>query len=405
MRRSTDRAARTAPRERREAPEIRLRESSRALESRLADIGDSIADANRDLVNGLDALDPERLSDAATSSGRAELRAALVHLRKGSADPAKLTDEGEELARAWARDGAPVGALIAICRLWHGALADAWHEWAEGNEAPPEAMSGLLRAGQRFWFHYFAGLASLLAGAYTTQADALRKSRSQRQLRLVQELLESKIDVAPALAYDLSRWHTALVAWGPAAAKTGSWLRAELDRNVLVVAVGDDLVWGWIGGTAGPDRAVLRRLERRLGTSGASIAFGPGGAGVEGFRRSHVQARATHAIAAERGDRVLLYEDVALEVLTCADSDRARSFVADELGCIAGPGSRNERLRETLATYFASSLNAAAAGAALGVHDQTVTYRLRQVETLLGYPIYTRRVELELAVRLVRVLK
>ena len=172
-----------------------------------------------------------------------------------------------------------------------------------------------------------------------------------------------------------------------------------------MVSVGDDLAWGWIGGTAGPDRAVLRRLERRLGTSGASIAFGPAGAGVEGFRRSHVQARATHAIAVERGDRVILYEDVALEVLTCADPARARSFVADELGCIADPGPRNERLRETLAAYFASSLKAAGAGVALGVHDQTITYRLRQVETLLGYPIYTRRVELELALRLARVLK
>jgi hypothetical protein len=404
MRRSTDQLADVRGRPPPADAEARLRESSRVLERRLADLGDAVAAGGHDLVEGLHALDSQRLSEEAAASGRAELRAALTHLRVNNSEPTALSRESEELARVWARDGAPVGGLIALCRLWHGAFADAWYEWADRSDAGPDALNDLLRQGQRFWFHYFAGLASLLASSYTVEAEALRKARSQRQLHLVRDLLEGRTDAAPALSYDLSLCHTALVAWGPAAAKTGAWLRAELGHNVLVVAVGDDLVWGWIGGAADLERAVLRRLERRLGAA-ASIAFGAKGTGVEGFRHSHAQARATHAIALARGDRLALYEDVALEVLTSVDPDRARSFVDDELGCLAGSGARIDRLRETLATYFASSLNAAATGAALGVHDQTVTYRLRQVEDLLGYPIYTRRVELELALRLARVLE
>jgi DNA-binding PucR family transcriptional regulator len=101
---------------------------------------------------------------------------------------------------------------------------------------------------------------------------------------------------------------------------------------------------------------------------------------------------------------VTLCEDVALEVLATTDPGRARRFAADELGPLAGDGHRVDVLRETLEAYFASSLNANAAGARLGVHDQTVTYRLRRIEQLIGHPIYRRRAELELALRLERVL-
>jgi hypothetical protein len=269
------------------------------------ELDEAVARGARDVLHRLETLDPERLSDAAARAGRPEFQAALAHLHDKDSDPTALTIEGEELARAWAGGGAPVGGLIALCRLWHAALADAWYEWYDGD---PAATLGneVLRTVQRFWFDYFAGLASLLASAYTMEAEALRKARSQRHLHLVQDLLEGRTDTAPGVSYDLSLSHTALVAWGPAAAKTGAWLQEELAHNVLIVAVGSDLVWGWIGGTVDIERLALRRLERRLGTSGASIAFGRDGAGLEGFRRSHAQARATHSIAIMRGDRLAL---------------------------------------------------------------------------------------------------
>jgi DNA-binding PucR family transcriptional regulator len=78
----------------------------------------------------------------------------------------------------------------------------------------------------------------------------------------------------------------------------------------------------------------------------------------------------------------------------------ARDFVARELRGLDGGDSRSARLRETLRAYFASGQNASAAAALLGVHEHTVSYRLRTIEDRLGRPVTARRAELETALRL-----
>jgi DNA-binding PucR family transcriptional regulator len=63
-------------------------------------------------------------------------------------------------------------------------------------------------------------------------------------------------------------------------------------------------------------------------------------------------------------------------------------------------GARGPILRKTLHAYFATGQNAASAAAVLGVHEKTVSNRLRAIEEHLGHPIEARRAELELALRL-----
>ena len=94
------------------------------------------------------------------------------------------------------------------------------------------------------------------------------------------------------------------------------------------------------------------------------------------------------------------FADVALLALTLQDPTLAREFVRCELGPLAGDDTRSQLLRETLRAYFDAGQNAAAAAAALGVHERTVTYRLRSIEERLGRPLRTRRDELGVALRL-----
>jgi DNA-binding PucR family transcriptional regulator len=89
-----------------------------------------------------------------------------------------------------------------------------------------------------------------------------------------------------------------------------------------------------------------------------------------------------------------------LEALTSADRDAAREFVARELRALDADDNRTARLRATLTAYFRAGQNAAAAGAALGVHQQTVGHRLRAIEERLEAPVNARRAELEVALRL-----
>ena len=91
-----------------------------------------------------------------------------------------------------------------------------------------------------------------------------------------------------------------------------------------------------------------------------------------------------------------------VEALISENQEEACNFVARELGELNEETTSSRRIRETLAAYFASEHNAASAAAKLGIHQQTVANRLRAAEERLGHQIGTRRLELELALRLRR---
>jgi hypothetical protein len=61
------------------------------------------------------------------------------------------------------------------------------------------------------------------------------------------------------------------------------------------------------------------------------------------------------------------------------------------------------RLRETLLTWLATGSHVSAA-ALLGVHENTIRNRVHQAEELLGVALHQRRIELQVALRLERVL-
>jgi DNA-binding PucR family transcriptional regulator len=121
--------------------------------------------------------------------------------------------------------------------------------------------------------------------------------------------------------------------------------------------------------------------------------------GLHGFRITRRQAQRARQLAAAEPS-LTRYSDVAVETLASENPEEARSFVDRELGELGADSAVSARIRETLAAYFAAGHNAASATTTLGVHQQTVANRLRAAEERLGHPIGSRRVELELALRL-----
>lgn len=78
-------------------------------------------------------------------------------------------------------------------------------------------------------------------------------------------------------------------------------------------------------------------------------------------------------------------EFAAARVALLARSEReAREIVREVLGPLAETGERTETLRETLFSYLRNDRSWARSSAELGVHRQTLAYRLRQAETLTG---------------------
>ena len=82
------------------------------------------------------------------------------------------------------------------------------------------------------------------------------------------------------------------------------------------------------------------------------------------------------------------------------DTLRFHDFIATELGDLAAGDAAAGRLRATLAAFYAAGSNYRATGDVLGVHHNTVRYRVEQAATRLGRPVSERRLATELALHL-----
>jgi DNA-binding PucR family transcriptional regulator len=94
---------------------------------------------------------------------------------------------------------------------------------------------------------------------------------------------------------------------------------------------------------------------------------------------------------------------VALEILLMRDPERARRFVRTELGPLADATPEAARLRETLEVSFRLGSHVSTAEH-LQLHEHTVRNRLHRAEEHLGRPLAERRTELQVALRLQRLL-
>ena len=94
------------------------------------------------------------------------------------------------------------------------------------------------------------------------------------------------------------------------------------------------------------------------------------------------------------------YTQVELVSLLACDLPRAREFVASRLGPLAAPGEPTQRLRETLRVFLALGGRSARAAKELYVHQNTVAYRIKRAEELLGRRVTEDPVELICALTL-----
>jgi hypothetical protein len=225
--------------------------------------------------------------------------------------------------------------------------------------------------------------------------------------------------VSLRLGYELDRFHVGFVVWSESGGERpgdAGGLFAEMERTAaavarslgagapLTVAEGRHLAC-WAGCRGEPDLSRLRLA--RAGADGLSVAAGTPAPGVEGFVRSHDEALLARRVARLGGDRdgvVATYPDLALEALLTEDPAAARRFVDSELGPLAAGDEATARLASTVAVFLAEGSSFARAGRRLGIHANTVAYRLQRAESLLGRPVTERQLELRVALRLARLL-
>jgi DNA-binding PucR family transcriptional regulator len=101
---------------------------------------------------------------------------------------------------------------------------------------------------------------------------------------------------------------------------------------------------------------------------------------------------------------VARYADVELVSLLASDLPRARAFVAAQLGPLASAAEPVARLRETVLAFLSSGGSATRVAKELYVHQNTVAYRVKRAEEILGRKVNERPTELICALTLGAVL-
>jgi DNA-binding PucR family transcriptional regulator len=92
---------------------------------------------------------------------------------------------------------------------------------------------------------------------------------------------------------------------------------------------------------------------------------------------------------------VTAYDDVAALVLIAHDPAAAERFARTTLRGLAEPP--HDRLRETVREVLTSAETADRLAERLGIHKNTIRYRVAQAERLLGRPLRERAGDLLLA--------
>jgi DNA-binding PucR family transcriptional regulator len=151
------------------------------------------------------------------------------------------------------------------------------------------------------------------------------------------------------------------------------------------------------------DPPVTDGLESYEPPAGVLVAFGKPSQGVMGFRASHteaVQAARIHSMAPGAMPSVTSYASVELVSLLASDLPRARAFVAGQLGPLASTEEAAGRLRETVLAFLISGGSPTRVAKDLFIHQNTVAYRVKQAEEILGHEVARSPVELTCALTL-----
>lgn len=339
--------------------------------------------------------------------GMCEANAAAVLNGLMRATPLEFlhfTPEVEASTRVVILSRVSLTAQIRAYNLAQASFLDEWIVLARehlGDRDLTLSLGAVTRYAMEWTDQVIEQVSADYAGGLTTLAEA----GSVARVKLVTDLLggdQAAVGVARANhRYSADGGHLA----GVARCTSGdaphllrqqiTLLKDSSNAPQLVVAIDSSTLWFWLQvrpRTEAPDVPVA---------PGVRVSLGRLQQGVDGFRTSHLQALDADRVGAASGRTgIVAYDDVQLATLGVADLQLSRRLVELELGRLLDPTPGNDVLRETLRVLLDERFNLRAAARRLGVHHNTVTYRARQAEKVLGHPLEERPLALGVALHL-----
>lgn len=390
-----------------------VQELAAELLSRAPELAQGMAEHLYGAIPELSRMEDDELRAELLRSSEANISQVLRLLAHGaSTDDVVAPHEALEFLRGNVRRGIPLPALLRSYRLGHAWL---WERWWQALQERVED-SGELVAGQdrssTFMFAYVDRVSDALVEEFGSERERMMRSAAQLRAETVRAILgDEPVDEEAAsrrLGYELRRHHVALRI-----ASAGSEVRGlerAVDEAAAALGKGEPLVvpsgaarfdvwWGSF------DPPATDGLEGYEPPPGVLVAFGRAGEGIAGFRSSHAEALQAARIGSLAGGApVTSYARVELVSLLAGDLPRARAFVAGQLGSLASTAEPAERLRHTVLAFLASGGSATRAAKELYVHQNTVAYRVKRAEEMLGRKVSENSIELTCALTLAAVL-
>jgi DNA-binding PucR family transcriptional regulator len=367
------------------------------------------------------AATPSRLSSdpAITAATIATNHANVLHWvtanvrRPGEPVPANLSTAVVDIARDIVRRGVDDTITLNTYRIGQNVAWRAWMQRAFGLTDDPDELRELLDVTARSIFTFVDETVEGIQDLIDREREQLVRGTHAERLETVNLILEgAPITAARAgerLRYELSARHTAAVVWseepprdaeGALERAADVLARAAGARRPFTVAASARSLWvWWADGDPSPDLDAVR-AHLAGAAPHVRVALGTTAPGLEGFRRSHLDALATQRLMHRMpGDLQLAgYEDVQLVALTAADDEGTADFVTRTLGDLATAGPE---LRETLRVYLREGFSASRAARALFTHRNTVLNRLGRARELLPAPLEGRGLQVGLALEIV----
>lgn len=339
----------------------------------------------------------------------------IGRLLASASDPvrAQLPEPTIQVGQDAAHRQIGVTPLVRSYRLGHELLLVWFLDRLAAAGSAADALEAAALFG-RWSYAYIDTVSGKAEELYESEREAWMRSSLFARVEAVTDILAgTERDAARAgtrLGYDLGREHVALEAWSEsteadAGVELGrvvnSLARAVGCAHPLVIPEGPSALTAWLSRSRGFEN--LDKVREVALPATVRLAMGAPGAGLDGFRRTRIEAgearRVARLISAPTGS-ITRYDDVALVALASQDTERAGSFVRRVLGRLAAPDETSARAAESLAAYLAHNRSRKHAAAVLHVHANTVIYRVRQAEELLGRSVEVDELELRVALAL-----
>jgi sugar diacid utilization regulator len=325
-------------------------------------------------------------------------------LLSGNAPSAEGLEVFREYGRRRVYQGLPLDALLRAFRLGSREL---WCFYIEPNEKNDDLRDELLFRISPFLMEFFDILAQIISQTYLDEQYKQARWREALRYQLHSIIFyypddtEGFLKTAAALRLDGTIPRIALAIDVRSIDSNSPTFKSELDRIVVATArrlklpvdalfdiwyCGKLIVWipARLGDLMGvSDLHVGKQIVSIAETMPEIKAIGIGltGEGAAGWAMSAEEA--IRALSCERGrggeERVRFYSEIVVE-----ESVRGKKNALRYLVSLVEQLASEPELLETLETYFDQLQRRKVTASVLGIHPNTLNYRLERIETILG---------------------